>query len=166
MKAQRTARYYYLKFLRLKGDPFTLARGVAIGIFVGITPTLPLHTVMIILLAPLLGGNLIAALVSASIVSNPLTFAPQYYISWFIGDWLLPGRLTWDRLKSTLDLILSDAGFRENLTIILHLGRDAVLVMLLGGVLLAVPFTLAGYLLSLKLFEKISAKRRQKHILY
>lgn len=166
MKPQRTARYYYLKFLRLKGDPVTLARGVAVGIFVGITPTIPLHTALIILLAPLLGGNLIAALVSATVVSNPLTFAPQYYLSWLIGDFILPGKLTWERLKSALDLILSDAGFRESLSIIFHLGRDAALVIVLGGVLLALPFTLAGYLLSLKLFKKIRDKRREKHILY
>lgn len=165
MEPRRTARYYYLRFLRLKGDPVTLARGVAIGIFIGITPTLPLHTVLIILFASLLRGNLIAALVSATIISNPLTIVPQYYLSWFVGDLFLPGRLTWDRIRSTLDLILSDAGLRESLSVLFHLGRDALLVMILGGVLLAIPFTIAGYLLSLRLFEKISAKRREKHIL-
>jgi len=38
IEPQRTARYYYLKFIRLKGDPAMLARGVAVGVFIGITP--------------------------------------------------------------------------------------------------------------------------------
>ncbi|MBU0960183.1 MAG: DUF2062 domain-containing protein, partial [Proteobacteria bacterium] len=38
MNLKRTSRYYYLKFVRLKGDPQSLAGGTAIGTFFGITP--------------------------------------------------------------------------------------------------------------------------------
>jgi len=31
---QRALKYFYLRFIRLKGDPSTLAKGVAIGVFV------------------------------------------------------------------------------------------------------------------------------------
>jgi hypothetical protein len=165
MKPSRAARYYYLRFLRLKDDPVILARGVAIGIFIGITPTLPLHTLLIIFFASILRGNLITALLSATVVSNPFTFVPQYYFSWFAGNLLLPGKLSWERIRTTLDMLLSDLSFGESLAAITHLGRDAVLVMVLGGILLALPFSLAGYVLSLKLFVKIRNKRRQKHVL-
>ena len=37
IQPQRAARYYYLRFIRLQGDPHTLARGVAIGLFIGVT---------------------------------------------------------------------------------------------------------------------------------
>ena len=45
MKLNRLGKYYYLKFIRLKGDPRSLALGTAIGVFVGLTPTIPLHTI-------------------------------------------------------------------------------------------------------------------------
>lgn len=165
MKPNRTARYYYLKFLRLQGDPRSLALGVAIGLFVGITPTIPLHTALILTLAWPLRGNILAALIAATAVSNPLTWLPQYYFSWKVGNWLLPGRLSWDRIQDLLGLLTSDASFRENLARLGQMGLEAVVVMLTGGVLLAIPFTCVGYILAFKFFRAIRKKRQEKHIL-
>ncbi len=165
MKPKRLARYYYLKVLRLEGDPRSLALGVAIGLFVGVTPTLPLHTVLILALAGLLRGNILAGLLAATAISNPLTFLPQYYFSWRLGSLLLPGRLSWERIEGLLAGFDSGAGFQENLASLGHLGLDAIAVLLLGGVLLAIPFTLAGYLLSLRFFIALRKKRQAKHIL-
>ena len=165
MKPNRAAKYYYLKFLRLQGDPHSLALGVAIGLFVGITPTIPLHTALILLLAWILRGNILAALIAATVISNPLTWLPQYYFCWRLGSWLLPGRLSWERIQTLLGLLTSDANFTQNLALLGELGLEAVAVMLVGGVLLAIPFTCAGYLLSLKFFRALRKKRQEKHIL-
>ena len=40
-------------------------------------------------LALFLRGSKVAALIASVMVSNPLTFFPQYYFSWQIGNWLL-----------------------------------------------------------------------------
>lgn len=165
MKPNRAAKYYYLKFLRLQGDPHSLALGVAIGLFVGITPTIPLHTALIIVLAWILRGNFLAALIAATAISNPLTWLPQYYFCWRLGSWLLPGRLSWARIQELLGLLTSGTGFSQNLALLGELGLEAVAVMLVGGVLLAIPFTCAGYLLSFKFFRALRNKRQEKHIL-
>lgn len=165
MKPNRTAKYYYLKFLRLQGDPHSLALGVAIGLFVGITPTIPLHTALIIILAWLFRGNILAALIAATAISNPLTWLPQYYFCWRLGSWLLPGHLSWARIQELLGLFASDASFSQNLALLGELGLEAVAVMLVGGILLAIPFTCAGYLLSFKFFRALRKKRQEKHIL-
>jgi hypothetical protein len=165
MKPNRTAKYYYLKFLRLQGDPHSLALGVAIGLFVGTTPTIPLHSALIIILAWILRGNILAALIAATAISNPLTWLPQYYLCWRLGSWLLPGRLSWERIQGLLGLFASDASFSQNLALLGQLGLEAVAVMLVGGVLLAIPFTCAGYLLSFKFFRALRKKRQEKHIL-
>ncbi|MFQ6757618.1 MAG: DUF2062 domain-containing protein [Deltaproteobacteria bacterium] len=165
MNPNRAAKYYYLKFLRLQGDPHSLALGVAIGLFVGITPTIPLHTALIVTLAWPLRGNILAALIASMAVSNPLTWLPQYYFSWQMGNWLLPGRLSWDRIQDLLGVFASDASFRENLARLGQMGLEAVAVMLAGGVLLAIPFTCAGYILAFKFFRALRKKRREKHIL-
>lgn len=165
MKAKRAARYYYLRFLRLQGDPHSLAIGVAIGVFIGITPTIPLHALLIFALCWPLSGNILAALIAATVVSNPLTWLPQYYLSWRIGNWLLPDHLSWAGIKTLLDQISSGADFQQSLALIARLGTDAALVMLLGGVLLAIPFTCLGYFFTLKFFRAIRQKRMKKHIL-
>ena len=43
---QRTFKFYYLKFVRLQGAPSVLARGVAVGTFIAVTPTIPFHVVL------------------------------------------------------------------------------------------------------------------------
>lgn len=165
MKAKRAAKYYYFKFLRLQGDPHSLALGVAIGLFVGITPTIPLHTVLILILAWILRGNILAALLAATAISNPLTWLPQYYFSWRLGNWLLPGYLSWERIQSLLDLLASGASFKQSLVLLGQMGLEATAVMLLGGTLLAIPFTFAGYVLTFKFFRTMRHKRQAKHIL-
>lgn len=162
---KRTLRYLSLRFKRLRGDPRSLALGTAIGIFIGATPTMPLHTVTIIGLTLLLRASTIAALIAATAISNPLTFAPQYYLAWRIGNALLPGRLSWERLQGLMRVI-SNNGFIDGLKTISNLSGDALLVMLTGGLLLALPLAIASYFLSLRFFYKIREKRLKRHILH
>jgi uncharacterized protein (DUF2062 family) len=161
---RRTIRYYYLRFIRLRGTPYSLAMGAAVGAAIAVTPTLPLHTVTIIPITLLLRVNTIAALIAGTIVSNPLTFAAQYYVSWKIGDMILPHKLTLERLQQVLAMI-KEAGFVEGIKILSHLSVDALLVMLTGGIILAVPLGIATYFFSYLFFDHIQKKRRQKHLL-
>ncbi len=39
---------FYHKFISLKGDPRKISMGMAIGVFVGVTPTIPFHTALIV----------------------------------------------------------------------------------------------------------------------
>ena len=161
---RRAVRYYYLRCIRLQGSPYSLAMGAAVGAAIAVTPTLPLHTVIIIPTTLLLRVNTIAAMIAGTIISNPLTFAAQYYLSWKIGDLLLPGRLTWERLQQVLTLT-KEAGFIEGTKILSHLSLDAMLVMLTGGVILAIPLGTATYFVSYHFFKHIRKKRQQKHLL-
>lgn len=161
---RRTIRYYYLRFIRLRGTPHSLALGAAVGAAIAVTPTLPLHTVTIIPITLLLRVSTIAALIAGAVVSNPLTFAAQYYVSWKIGDMILPHRLTLERLQLVLAMI-KEAGFVEGIKILSHLSVDALMVMLTGGFILAVPLGIATYFLSYLFFDHLQKKRRQKHLL-
>ena len=161
---RRTVRYYYLRFKRLRGTPYSLAMGAALGAAIAVTPTLPLHTAIIIPTTLLLRVSTIAALIAGTVVSNPLTFAAQYYVSWKIGDMILPHRLTLERLQQVLAMI-KEAGFVEGIKILSHLSVDALMVMLTGGFILAVPLGIATYFFSYLFFDHIQKKRRQKHLL-
>lgn len=162
---QRTVRYYSLRFKRLRGDPSFLAFGVAIGVFVGITPTIPLHTVLALMLAFILRASKIAALLATVLVSNPLTFFMQYYLSWRIGSWLTSSDLSWEKIATVVGYITADPGFRESLAALSELSREAILVLLLGGFVMALPLALLGYILSFYFFAAVQKKRREKRLL-
>ena len=165
MNPKRSAKYYYLKFLRLKGDPQSLALGVAIGIFIGITPTMPLHTIVIIPLTLVTRSSTIAALLGSLLVCNPVTYVPQYYLSTIIGNALTPYELTWSRIKDVLDILLQHQGFQKSIEALVGLGYEAAIVLVVGGTVLALPCALASYFVSLRFFQKIRQKRSQKHLL-
>jgi uncharacterized protein len=160
----RTIKYYALKFKRLRGDPHSLALGTAIGVLIGISPTVPLHTVAIIGVTLLMRASTIAALLVAMVICNPLTMVPQYYLCWLVGDLVLPGRLTWDRILVVLET-LTNSGFMDSLRSLSQLGLDAILVLLAGGLILGLPLAVASYFLTLRFFIAIREKRRRKHLL-
>lgn len=159
---RRFFRYYYLRFIRLQGDTREIARGVAIGVFIGITPTIPLHTILILAIALLLRAGKIAGLLASCVVSNPLTFFFQYYLSWRIGTWVLPYDLSWERIQSVMAVISGHSSFKTSLESLGKLGWEAIMVMLSGGILLALPFAVASYFLSLSFFNALRRKKKKK----
>lgn len=161
---RRLTRLYYLRFIRLKGSPSSLAKGAAVGAAIAITPTLPLHTVMIIGATLLFRVNTIAAIIIAAVISNPLTFAAQYFLAWRIGDILLPHRLSWERLQQVL-AVTKEAGLVDGFKTLSHLSVDAMLVMMTGGIILAIPTAIITYYASYHLFDKIQKNRQEKHLL-
>ncbi len=163
-RPKRTAKLYYLKFLRLRGEPVYLAKGVALGVFIGITPTIPLHTALILALAFPLRASKISSLLASWVVSNPLTFFAQYYFSWRLGNLLMPGSLSWRKISHVLGLIEQGTGFQEIIQQITTLGTKAICAMVLGGILLALPFAVVGYFLALNFFKKIAARRNRRQI--
>nr|WP_321464655.1 DUF2062 domain-containing protein [uncultured Desulfobulbus sp.] len=164
MSLSRTARFYLIRFKRLQGSPHSLALGAAIGSAVGVTPTLPLHNLIILSLTLPLRSNPIAGIIAGTVVSNPLTFGPQYFLAWKIGNFFLPNRLSWEKIKHTLELIKSQ-GLMDSVSVLQAMGWDTVLVMLTGGLILAIPTGLLTYFPVYRFFSKLRAKRQQKHLL-
>jgi len=165
MNLARTGKYYFIKLLRLRGTPHSIALGAAIGVFIGITPTIPLHTIAILALTLLCRCSFIAGLITSIVVCNPLTYVPQYYLSLRVGNVFTPYHLNWDRVKQVLDVVLSDVSFEMRIKPLLSLGYEAVTVMLVGGVILALPFAVGSYYLCHFLIVSFRKKRRQKQVL-
>jgi uncharacterized protein (DUF2062 family) len=161
---RRTIRYYTLKLIRLRGNPQSLAMGVAVGMLIGISPTIPLHTVAIIGVTLLMRVSTVSALLAATVVCNPLTMVPQYYLCWLVGDFILPGRLSWDRIKEVLSLITHES-FMDGMRTLSSLSLDAILVMMTGGFVIGIPAAIVGYYYSLRFFIRIREKKRAKHVL-
>lgn len=119
----------------------SIARGIGIGLLVGLTPTVGLQTTMMLGSCLLVRGNFPAAF-AVSWVSNPITLPPMIYAYHELGEWLFG---SWVRtLFEGLDAIDALAG---------------VLNTALGTALVAVPIALMGYFASLGISE-VSHRRR------
>ena len=165
MTPKRLARLYYLKFKRLRGCPYSLAKGTAIGTFIGFVPVSPFKSILIICITLLSRSSTIAGILTATAICNPLTYFPLYYIAIVIGNAVTPYEINWERIRTVLEIIQAKPGFSEVIHTLGTIGYEATIVLLLGGTIIAVPFTIASYFLSLTFFLKIREKRQQKHIL-
>ena len=159
----RTVRYQWLRLVRLKGDPFVLARGIAIGTFIGLTPTIPFHTILIIFLCAVGRGHLVAGLVVSFLVSNPLTIPLQYYISWKVGVILTGSSLSWEHVKYLMGLA-RDVGMIEAVKLIYVNSFRSMLSVLLGGIVFSLPFAITSYFSALYLYIRRQKKRMNRLI--
>jgi len=138
---------FYQQFLSLKGDPASLAWGMAMGVFVGITPTIPFHTVMVIFFGFVFKMNLTSAYIGSWLVSNPLTIPLLYIGEYEIGRFILG--------QSSVELIIKDYSFQA----LLQLGWDVAAPLLVGGFVLALLSAVPAYFLSYRL---LSAMRKNE----
>ncbi len=75
-------------FKKIDGTPDYVARGMAIGVFVGITPTIPFQTALALVLAALFRGSKPAAVLGIW-SGNPLTIPLLYMGSYKLGMLML-----------------------------------------------------------------------------
>ncbi|WP_333714347.1 DUF2062 domain-containing protein [Yoonia sp.] len=84
----RAFEYVKHRLRRLPDTPQKISRGIWAGVFVSFTPLFGLHFFVAWLIARLVRGNILAALM-ATFFGNPLTFPPIGYVSITLGAWML-----------------------------------------------------------------------------
>jgi uncharacterized protein (DUF2062 family) len=143
-------RKIYRRFIKIQGDPRNIALGFALGIFIGMSPIIGLHTVLAIFFAALFKWNKISAAAGVWI-SNPFT-APILYGSTF---------LTGAKLFRIGEIYTpaADSHDVKSLSHLIHMAPDAFWAMITGGVILGIPVALIGYY-----FAYTAVKRYQENI--
>ncbi len=129
-------RYFYDKFISLKGEPKAIAMGMAIGVFVGVTPTIPFHTAMLILIAVLFKQNVTAAYLGSWVISNPITIPFFYFVQYELGRYIL-GTAPADFNVTCLSI-----------QYILGIGWHIAKPLLLGGIIMAPFFAVPAYFIT------------------
>ncbi|RMG72828.1 MAG: DUF2062 domain-containing protein [Nitrospirae bacterium] len=67
----------------IKGSPRSIAAAFALGVFIGLSPFIGLHTLLALVLSSLLGLNRMVTL-SGAYLTNPWTIVPIYtFCTWF-----------------------------------------------------------------------------------
>lgn len=145
---KRKIRDFYDTFICLRGEPRKIALGMAIGVFVGITPTIPLHTVLSTGLIFIFRQNLTAALLG-NWISNPLTIPMLYFTEYQIGRHLLG--------LGEQRLMLDEFSLQE----IVRAGWEIFYPLLLGGLILAPLFAVPAYFITHK--AVVAMRKRGLH---
>jgi uncharacterized protein len=141
-------RYFYDQCISLRGEPTTIALGLAIGVFVGVTPTIPFHSAIIVLIGFLFRQNITAAYLGSWIISNPITIPFLYLSQYELGHKLL-GLAPYEFCLTEYSL----AG-------IAALGWQTLYPLLTGGFIMAPLFAVPAYFISHRLIVAGRAKRR------
>jgi uncharacterized protein (DUF2062 family) len=150
VRAKRSLRFFYLRLLRLKGQPEEVAGGMAIGVFIGMTPTVPLYTVLAVLIAFIMRKSKLAAALGVWI-ANPF-FLPFIYIL----DYKVGQAITGIQAPS---FIFKDFSFAH----FLNLGWNISGPLLLGGAVTGGILAVPAYFLT-KRVVILYRKKRQKRL--
>lgn len=86
----------------LKGGPHYFARSVSIGLFVGITVPEGLQTLSSIPSALLFRANFIIISIF-TLVTNPFTLLPLYYISYKMGEYITGSTVQWREIIAIIE---------------------------------------------------------------
>ncbi len=139
----------FFKHIRtLQGDPHYIALGMAVGVFMGLTPTVPFQTIIAVMVAFILKASKPAAVIG-TLTANPITIPVFYIGSYKIGKLLLG------------DTIPNDIQY-ESVAEFLKLGTDMTLAMLAGGVLLGLVPGIVTYFIAFKFFQTLQARLKNK----
>ncbi len=128
----------YKRFLKIRGNPHEIALGFSLGLFVGMTPFMGLHTAIAVPIAALLKWNKIAA-AAAVWISNPLTAPVVYPITYWVGSKFVSFRKTYQLPEDLNYTILLD---------ILKKAPEVIWILVVGGVIVGIPLAIVGYYFS------------------
>jgi uncharacterized protein len=131
----------------LNGEPRYVAMGMAVGICVSATPTIPFQTIAAVALAFVMRGSKAAAALGVWL-SNPITFPVFYLASYKIGA-VLFGISTDTNIAghSTSDL--------------LQLGFDISLAAMTGGIIIGIILATGAYIITYKIVRKIRSREKK-----
>lgn len=136
---KRKLLFLYAKIVRADGSPEYIARGWAIGMFIGCVIPMSCQLLISIPLSFALRGSKIGAALG-TFITNPFSVLFIYPAQCWVGNKIIGGSLTWKATeKAAIGLVKLDlSGF-------LHLGGDLIASFFIGGFLLAAICTPVTY---------------------
>jgi uncharacterized protein len=146
--------------LMLDDSSHRIALGGAIGVFIGLTPTIGIQMLLVLLLAVATRSwfhfNKVAALLMVY-VSNPLTALPIYWFNYNVGTIYFPHSTT----RSEFEELLQYDGFMEWCASFTRLFVDVGVPLVVGSLVVATCFGLATYPILLRVIRNLRRAERQ-----
>ena len=140
-------KYWIKRTKALNGEPRYVAMGMAVGIFVSATPTIPFQTFIAVAMAFILRGSKSAAAIGVWL-SNPITLPVFYLASYKTGALLL------GISNDTESTGQTSAG-------LLKLGFDISVAAMTGGIVIGIILAVLAYFITRKIVTKIRSRERK-----
>ncbi len=140
------------RFIRIRGNPKEIALGLALGIFVGVSPLFGFQLLSAVFAAAMLRWNKIAAAIG-TLISNPFTTPFIYTLAYYVGT-LVMGNPAKGHLVIPRDLETAARMLEETPRILLTLT--------VGTVLIGLPLAAAGYFLAYAAVSRYRERIKQK----
>lgn len=131
-KARRLVRYYYNKAVREQGTPEYIARGWAIGMFIGFAVPFGLQLVVSVPLSFLLKGSKLGAVVG-TLATNHFTIFIIYPFQCWLGSHLIGNPLKFSEITTQLEAVIQNQDYET----LFGLGKVLITSFFVGGFLLA-----------------------------
>jgi len=143
---------------RAQGSPESVARGGAMGLWVALTPTVGIQTMIVLLLAVPMRANMPIAMAMCWI-TNPLTLIPFYFAFYWVGAVVLGQQAAG---FSEVGLKIGDvlSGIPDQYSLVdglLVLGNEILWPMILGSLLLATATAVPMYFAILRMYRGAAA---------
>jgi hypothetical protein len=146
-RIKRFAGWFYDRFVRFHGSPRQIAWGIALGIFVAMSPTMGIQMAIVIPLAAFFRISKLAA-AAAVWVTNPATAPVIYWLNYKVGASLLGYPVT--------EGFLSHPSWET----FWHAGSHTVCSLTLGGLITGFIMALPAYFVSLTMIQTAREKAR------
>lgn len=172
---RRAAIYVKHRLHRLPDPPHRIARGIFAGVFVTFSPFFGLHFLGAALVALIMRGNILAALL-ATFVGNPLTFLAIGTISFQAGHFLLgsselpPDEMhrsfagtfvgAGEDLKQNVTALFTDADANWDRLRIFY--DDIFFPYMVGGFVAGIVAGIIAYYLTLPVLQVYQSRRKRK----
>jgi hypothetical protein len=160
----RLHKKFIVKLLELNDPPEKIARGIAVGTFISITPTPCVQTILAIALATVMKGNRLAAALFTW-VSNYATAIPILWVNYTIGAILMgrhPYSLTWHYIETLVEP--KSKGIISRFFEILGNIEHIFIPMLIGSIIFGTALAVIAYFISLPLLRKHHERKEAKKL--
>jgi len=148
LKKALSPKYYLEKLLQLKDRPDETARGLAIGVFIGFLPIIGFQVIVAVTISLFVRASKVAAAVGTH-VTNPWTTLPILVLDYYVGCLVLGRHACLPQLNFS--------SFHSLLTC----GKDILVPMFVGGVLLGALCSVLSYFGMKRLLQKKVEQMRE-----
>ena len=146
---KRRALWLYAKIVKGSGTPQYIARGWAIGAFIGSVVPIFCQLVISIPLAFVLRGSKIGATLG-TFHTNPVTVVFIYPLQCWVGNRIIGGSLNWNELVNATRGLVVNHTYHEFIT----LGTEVIASFFAGGLLMAAILTPCVYVAVLMMVKR------------
>ena len=123
-------RAIFRQILQLEDTNHSIAMGAAVGMFVGLTPTVGVQMIIVMIIAMLTGWffrfNRVAALI-ATYISNPVTMLPIYWGCYKVGTLFLPATVDQQQFAEILHYESFSQWCQTMLNLLIEVGWPLIL---------------------------------------